>query len=104
MQAYVLAAGTGHLDDEVGAGDEVAELAERLGEDGAVVEVFGLAEDEVQAVESTLQAQVAAHDAYIVPHDFLQLLLRLRDKHHLLVQYHAFGIPVGNTRPKVASG
>jgi hypothetical protein len=30
MQAYVLAAGSSHLDDEVGAGDEVSELAERL--------------------------------------------------------------------------
>ena len=54
MQAYVLAAGTGHLDDEVGAGDEVAQFAEWFGEDAAVVEIFGFAEDEIQSVESAL--------------------------------------------------
>ena len=35
-------------------GDEVAQFGEWFGEDGAVVEVFGLAEDEVQTVEGTL--------------------------------------------------
>ena len=94
MEPHILTSCTGHLDDEVSAGDEVAELGERLGEDAAVVEVFGLAEDEVEAVEGTLQTQVAAHDSDIVRHDFLKLFLGLCDEDHLLVEDHTLGVPV----------
>ena len=96
VQADVLAAGTGHLDDKVGAGDEVAQLAEGFGEDAAVVEVLGLAEDEVEAVEGALQAQVATHNADVVPHNLLQFLLGLGDEHHLFVEDHPLGVPIGN--------
>ena len=96
VEADILAAGTGHLDDKVGAGDEVAQLTEGFGEDAAVVEVLGLAEDEVEAVEGALQSEVAADDADIVGHDFLQFALGLGDEHHLLVEHHALGIPIGN--------
>ena len=95
MQSHVLAAGAGHLDDKVGTGYEVAQLAELLGEDRTVVEVFGFAEDEVEAVESALQPQVAPHNADIVPHKLLQLAFGLGDKHHFLVEDHALGVPVG---------
>ena len=87
-----------HLDDEIRTCYQIAELRKWLGEDTAVVEVFRFTEDEIEAVEGTLQAQVAAHNAHIVPHNLLQLALGLRDEHHLLVEHHALGIPVGNFR------
>ena len=94
MQADILPARSRHLDDKVGTGNEVTQLAEGLGEDTPVVEVFGLTEDEVQPIEGTLQSQVAAHNTHIVPHNLLQFFLGLRDEDHLLVQHHTFGIPV----------
>ena len=96
MEADVLAPGACHLNNKVRAGDEVAEFGEWFGEDGAVVEVFGFAEDEVEAVEGALEAEVAADDADVVPHDFLQFALGLGDEDHLFVEHHAFGVPVGD--------
>ena len=96
VEADVLSSCASHLDDEVGTGNEVAKFGERFGEHGAVVEVLCFAEDEVEAVEGTLEAEVAADNADVVPHDFLQLALGLCDEDHLLVEHHALGIPVGD--------
>ena len=96
MQPHILATGTRHLDDKISAGYQIAQLAQLLGKHRAVVKVFCLSEDEVQTVEGALQTQVAANDADIVPHQLLQLAFGLGDKHHLLVQHHTLGIPIGH--------
>ena len=54
MEAAVFSTGAGHFGYQVGAGDKVAQFAELFGENGAVVEVFSLSEDEVESVESSL--------------------------------------------------
>ena len=79
METHILTTVASHLNNKVGAGDKIAQLAEFLCEDRTVVKVFRLAENEVQPVESPLQAKVATDDADIVPHEFLQLALSLGD-------------------------
>ena len=96
MEADILAAGHSLLDDKVGTGDKVAQLAEGFGKHAAVVELLGLTEDEVEPVEGAAQTQVAADYTNIVCHDFLQLFLCLGDEYHLLIEHHALGIPVGD--------
>lgn len=97
MKAAVFATGHSHLGDEIGTGDEVAELGELFGKDRTVVEVLGLAEDKVEAVESTSKAEVAADDTDIVAHNLLKFFLSLGDEDHLLVEDEAVGVPVGDS-------
>lgn len=52
VQTDVFASSHSLFDDEVGAGNEVAQFGEFFGEDAAVVEFLRFAEDEVEAVES----------------------------------------------------
>ncbi len=83
-------------DDQIAHVDHVSQLADFREEYGFLIEIFGLAVEDFQTVESALQTQVGAHNAHIAAHDGLQFFSRLRDQHHFLVQHRAVAVPIGN--------
>ena len=84
------------LDDQVGHGDHVAQLAQLAVGFGLGVELLGLLEEDRQAPHGALEREVRAHDAHVVGHDLLHLALRLDEHEHLLGVLRPLEVPVGN--------
>ena len=89
------------LDDQVGDGDHVPQLAQFAVGLGLVVKFLGLLPENFQPVHGALEREVRPHDAHVVGHDRLHLALRLDDHQHLLGVLRAFEIPVGNALLKI---
>lgn len=83
-----------HLDDEVADINLIAELAELLADMAALIKFLCLAIDNLEAIESSLEAHIAADDADIIAHNGLNLLVGLGDEDHLLVVNHAIVVPL----------
>ena len=101
MQAAALLAVHGIANDQVPHVDDVAQFANLGDQHRFLIQLLGLTVKDVKTVEGALQAQVGAHNAHITRHDGLHLLHRLRDEHHLLVEYGTLGVPVGNSIAEV---
>ena len=82
-----------HAGDEVTYIDHVAKLAELLAYLHTLEEVLGLLIEQVEAIPCSLQAEVAAHDAYIVAHAFAHFLHALGNQYLLLIGQGALVIP-----------
>ena len=85
-----------HTGDEVTYIDHVAELAEILAHLDTLEEILGLFVKKVEAVPGTLQAKVAANNAYVVTHAFAHFLDALGNQYLLLVGHGTLVVPCRN--------
>lgn len=69
-----------HFYDEVADVDFVAEFANGKVDTAALVEALGFATDYFETVESTLESEVATHDANVVAHYGLDFVVGLRNE------------------------
>ena len=83
--------------------DHVAQFADVLRRLHPFEEVFRLLIQQVQPVPRTLQAQIAAHDADVVAHDFADFLDALRDQDVLFIGHRSLVVPFGNVRVVVVA-
>ena len=89
---------------QIGYVDDVAQLAEFARGLAYLEELFGLFVEDVEAVPGAFQAQVGAHDAYVVAHYLVHLFNGLRDEHHLFGVDCAFVVPFGNVVAQIVAG
>ena len=98
MQSARLVAEAGAVDDEFGAGDEVAQLNQIRGDLILGVVVVDLLFEQAHAFFGLLQPFVAAHDADVVPHGLAQRVPRVGDHDGFVRRYHARGVPFEQIR------
>lgn len=104
MQPAGLRAQARAFDDEVGDGDEVAQLAQLGAHLRALVEGLRLLVNEVYAARGALQAQVGAHNAHVVAHDVLHLVYIVRDEYPLFRAAGTTRLPVGDVGLQLVLG
>ena len=98
MQSARLVAEAGAVDDEFGAGDEVAQLNQIRGDLILGVVVVDLLFEQAHAFFGLLQPFVAAHDADVVPHGLAQRVPRVGDHDGFVRWDHARGVPFEQIR------
>ena len=83
----------GAVDDEFGAGDEVAQFHQIRGDLVLGVVVVDFLFEQAHAFFGLLQSFVAAHDADVVPHRLAQCVPRVGNHDGFVRRDHARGVP-----------
>ena len=93
MQSARLVAEAGAVDDEFGAGNEVAQLNQIRGDLVLGIVVVDLLFEQAHAFFGLLEALVAAHDADVVPHGLAQRVPRVGGHDGFVGGDDARGVP-----------
>jgi len=96
VEAAALFAFEGPAGDEIADINHVAQLADVAAGLDTLEEALGLFVEHVETVPGTVQAQVAAYDAYVVGHDLVDLADGLGDEYFLLVGHRTLVVPFGD--------